>query len=109
MRQVQPTAEYTSGLPWGCSTRGCRSRYLLLLVFFLRVAAFGDTAFLEAAFFVGDFLGAAFFFAVFFVAAFFVGDFLGAAFFLLAGAAFFLVDVFWVAFFLTTILHSVIS
>ncbi len=102
-----------------CSTRGCRRRYLLLLVFFLEVAVFGNAAFLEAVFFFGDVLGAAFFLAVFFVAAFFFGDcvavvffvatfffsdFLGAAVFL-AGAAFFGVDVF----FLTTMSHSITS
>ncbi len=70
-------------------------------------SAFGETAFLEVAFFFLE--GAAFFLAVFFVATLFFADFLGAAFFFLEGAVFFLADVFCVAFFLTTISHSITS
>ena len=70
-------------------------------------SAFGETAFLEAAFFFLE--GTAFFLAVFFVATFFFADFLGAALFFLEGVVFFLADVFCVAFFLTMISLSITS
>jgi hypothetical protein len=84
--------------------------------FFLEGAAFLLPVFFVATFFLADFLGAAFFFvegAAFllpvFFATFFLADFLGAALFFLDGAVFFLADVFWVAFFLTTISHPITS
>lgn len=94
---------------WGCSIEVARAAsYLFLLVFFLRAGDFGEAAFLEDAFFFGDFLGVAvffvatFFFGDFFLAVFFFSDFLGAACFL-AVPAFFLP----VVVFLTTMSHSI--